>query len=83
MHYEFVDDHVIAPEWYGAYGHPLKAFEWLRHNDPVRYVRPEGFQPFWAIIADLVFIKPEPRLFLNHYNTTPHKGPIHNNGDQP
>ncbi|MBL6687242.1 MAG: cytochrome P450 [Pseudomonadales bacterium] len=67
MHYEFVDDHVIAPEWYGAYGHPLKAFEWLRLNDPVRYVRPEGFQPFWAISkhADLIEIEKQPEIFVS------------------
>ena len=67
MPYAFEDDHVIAPDWYGEFGHPLEAFAWLRHNDPVRWVDPEGFRGFWAISkhADIVEIEKQPELFVS------------------
>ena len=65
--YQFHDDDVIAPEIYGRIGHPHEAFAWLRQNDPLRYVRPEGFRPFWVVTkhADIVEIEKQPEIFAS------------------
>jgi cytochrome P450 len=63
----FNDDDVIAPEIYGRIGHPHRAFAWLRANDPLRYVEPSRFRPFWAVTkhADIVEIEKQPELFAS------------------
>jgi len=65
--YQFRDDDVIAPEVYGRGGHPHDAFTWLRANDPLRYVRPSAFRPFWAVTrhADIVEIEKQPEIFAS------------------
>ena len=47
--YNFADADVIAPEVYVEQGHPHQAFAWLRKNDPLRKVQPEGYEPFWVV----------------------------------
>jgi len=65
--YTFHDDDVIAPEVYGRIGHPQQAFAWLRANDPLRLVKPEGFRPFWVVTkhADIVEIEKQPEIFAS------------------
>lgn len=65
--YLFQDADVIAPEVYGERGHPLEAFAWLRANDPLRKVHPEGFQPFWVVTKhqDIIEIEKQPDIFLS------------------
>jgi hypothetical protein len=65
--YEFHDDDVIAPEIYGRIGHPHEAFAWLRRNDPLRMVHPQGFRPFWVVTkhADIVEIEKQPEIFAS------------------
>jgi len=65
--YEFHDDDVISPELYGRIGHPHQTFAWLRANDPLRYVRPEGFRPFWAVTrhTDIIEIEKQPDVFAS------------------
>jgi hypothetical protein len=65
--YTFDDDDVIAPEIYGRAGHPHHVFRWLRANDPLRYVRPRSFRPFWAVTrhADIVEIEKQPDVFAS------------------
>lgn len=65
--YAFSDDDVIAPEVYGRIGHPHEAFRWLRANDPLRYLQPTSFRPFWAVTrhADLVEIEKQPEVFAS------------------
>jgi cytochrome P450 len=65
--YAFHDDDVIAPEVYGRIGHPHQTFAWLRANDPVRFVQPEGFRPFWTVTrhADIVEIEKQPDVFVS------------------
>jgi hypothetical protein len=65
--YQFHDDDVIAPEIYGRIGHPHQAFAWLRANDPLRYVKPTGFRPFWVVTkhADIVEIEKQPEVFAS------------------
>ena len=63
--YSFHDKDVIDPAIYEEHGHPHFAFKWLRANDPLRFVSPEGFQPFWAVTkhADIVEIEKQPGIF--------------------
>lgn len=65
--YQFHDDDVIAPETYGRIGHPHQAFAWLRANDPLRRVSPEGFRPFRVVTrhADVVEIEKQPEIFAS------------------
>lgn len=65
--YVFADRDVIDPEVYAATGHPHHAFAWLRVNDPLRKVEPEGYQPFWVVTkhADIVEIEKQPEVFTN------------------
>ena len=65
--YQFQDADVIAPEVYGRLGHPLEAFAWLRANDPLRKVEPEGYRPFWVVTRheDIVEIEKQPDIFLS------------------
>jgi cytochrome P450 len=67
VQYEFHDEDVIAPEVYGRSGHPHQAFAWLRANDPLRYVKPAGFRPFWAVTkhADIIEVEKQPDLFAS------------------
>ena len=65
--YDFNDDDIIAPEIYGRVGHPHHAFAWLRANDPLRYVQPTQFRPFWAVTkhADVIEVEKQPELFAS------------------
>ncbi|HIG43003.1 MAG: cytochrome P450 [bacterium] len=65
--YQFRDEDVIAPDVYARVGHPHQAFAWLRQNDPLRKVQPEGFQPFWVVSkhADIIEIEKQAALFTN------------------
>jgi cytochrome P450 len=65
--YEFQDRDVIDAEVYAEVGHPQHAFAWLRANDPLRMVNPEGFQPFWVVTkhADITEIEKRPDVFTN------------------
>ncbi|XOV86762.1 MAG: cytochrome P450 [Pseudomonadota bacterium] len=65
--YQFRDEDVISPAVYRAHGHPHQAFAWLRANDPLRLVSPEGYRPFWVVTkhADLIDIEKRPELFAN------------------
>ena len=65
--YQFQDRDVIDPEVYAEVGHPQHAFAWLRANDPLRMVHPEGFQPFWVVTkhADITEIEKQPDIFTN------------------
>lgn len=65
--YRFHDDDVISPAVYGRRGHPHDAFRWLRANDPLRFVKPENFEPFWAVTrhADIVEVEKQPEVFAS------------------
>jgi cytochrome P450 len=65
--YEYADEHVIAPEYYGEHGHPHEAFAWLRKNDPLRVINAPMFRPFRAITRheDLITVEKQPELFTN------------------
>jgi cytochrome P450 len=65
--YEFADNDVISPEVYEKAGHPRDAFAWLRENDPLRLVSPDGYKPFWVVTKheDIVEIEKQPDIFTS------------------
>lgn len=65
--YKFQDRDVIEPAVYEQVGHPHQAFAWLRANDPLRLIEPEGFRPFWVVTkhADITEIEKQPDIFTN------------------
>ncbi len=65
--YQFRDADVISPEVYGRLSHPHEAFAWLRANDPLKYLEPEGFKAFWAVTkhADIIEIERQPEIFAS------------------
>lgn len=65
--YTFDDKDVIDPQVYLEQGHPHTAFAWLRANDPLRKVEPEGYRPFWVVTkhADVVEIEKNPELYAS------------------
>ena len=42
-------------------------FAWLRENDPLKCLSPEGFEPFWNVTkyADIKTIEGNKKLFIN------------------
>jgi cytochrome P450 len=61
------DKDVIDPEVYKQVGHPQHAFAWLRANDPLRMVEPDGYRPFWVVTryADITEIEKQPEIFTS------------------
>jgi len=67
VNYQFNDNDVISPEVYARSGHPHEAFSWLRENDSLRKVYPDGFDPFWAVTKHehIIEIEKQPELFAS------------------
>lgn len=42
-------------------------FTWLRNNDPMRFMQPEGFDPFWNLTKheDIKQVEGKKRIFIN------------------
>ena len=68
--------HTTSPEIDAAIVNPAswaddreihEQLRWLRHNDPVRFLEPEGFDPFWSITkyADIEEIESNNAVFIN------------------
>jgi cytochrome P450 len=71
-----MDLHTTTPELDNALVLPAnwadeegmhRQFQWLRNNDPVRFLQPEGFDPFWSITKynDIKAIEGNKKLFIN------------------
>lgn len=56
---------VISARFYGEHGYPHEAWTRLRAESPVHFMRPEGYQPFWAVTkhADIVEVSKQPDKF--------------------
>jgi len=50
---------------YAERGYPHEVWTWLRAHDPVAYVQPPGFEPFWALTkhADILEVAKQPTRF--------------------
>lgn len=57
---------VDAANWADEQG-IHRQFAWLRKNDPVRFLQPEGFDPFWSITKynDIKEVEQNKRIFIN------------------
>ena len=57
---------VDAANWADEQG-IHRQFEWLRQNDPIRFLEPEGFDPFWSITKynDIKEVELNKRIFIN------------------
>jgi cytochrome P450 len=56
---------VISARQYGERGYPHPAWARLRRESPVHFMRPQGYEPFWAITkhADIVEVSRQPEIF--------------------
>ena len=62
-----LDDALVDTVRWGDEGWVHAQFAWLRENEPVRRMAPDGFDPYWSITrhADIKAIEGNKRLFIN------------------
>jgi cytochrome P450 len=56
---------VISARGYGERGYPHAEWARLRRESPVHFMRPEGYDPFWAVTkhADITEVSKQPKVF--------------------
>jgi len=56
---------VISARHYGESGYPHAEWARLRRESPVHFMRPPGYQPFWAVTkhADITEVSKQPEIF--------------------
>lgn len=66
-----IDDEIVHPELYANEDEIHALFAKLRAEDPVRYMEPRGFRPFWSITkhADIQEIERQSDKFVNGLRT--------------
>jgi cytochrome P450 len=66
-----LDDAIVHPDLYADEEAIHALYGMLRRDDPVRWITPEGFRPFWAITkhADLLEIERQNELFVSSKRT--------------
>ena len=62
-----LDNAIVDPASWADERGIHEQLRWLREHDPVRYLRPEGFEPFWSInrYADIKEIESKKAVFIN------------------
>ena len=62
-----LDNAIVDPANWADERGIHEQLRWLRDHDPVRYLRPEGFEPFWSIsrYADIKEIESKKVVFIN------------------
>lgn len=62
-----LDEGLVNPKFWADEEWLHEQFRWLRANDPIRYIEPDAFDPFWSITrhADILAIEGDKRLFIN------------------
>ncbi len=62
-----LDNALVAPARWADEQGIHEQLAWLRRNDPLRWLEPEGFDPFWSVTryADIREIEQNKRVFLN------------------
>ena len=62
-----LDHAIIDPIMWADEDAIHEQLKWLRANDPLRYVEPEGFEPFWCVTkyADIKEIEGNKAVFIN------------------
>jgi len=66
-----IDDEIVNPELFANEDEIHALFAKLRAEDPVRYMEPAGFRPFWSITkhADIQEIEKQNNKFVNGQRT--------------
>ena len=44
-----IDQALVSSEFWADEAGVHDQLTWLRQNDPVRWLQPEGYEPFWCI----------------------------------
>ena len=62
-----LDQALVNPEFWSHEQEVHELLTWLRHNDPLRYLEPEGFAPFWNVTKydDIKTIEGNKKVFIN------------------
>ena len=62
-----IDNAIVSPSNWGNEKWMHDQFAWLRENDPLKCLSPEGFEPFWNVTkyADIKTIEGNKKLFIN------------------
>ena len=62
-----LDDAIIDPSRWANEHWIHSQFTWLRKNDPIRRMSPQGFDPFWSITRynDIIEIEGNKLVFIN------------------
>ncbi len=62
-----LDDGLVDTANWGDEAWVHAQFEWLRANDPVRRMAPNGYDPFWSLSrhADVKAVEADSKLFIN------------------
>ena len=62
-----LDQALVNPEFWSHEQEVHELLTWLRHNDPLRYLEPEGFAPFWNVTKydDVKTIEGNKKVFIN------------------
>ncbi len=66
-----VDDAVVNPDVYAEPSEIHALFAKLRREDPLRFMQPTGFRPFWSVTrhADILEIEKRSDIFVNRLRT--------------
>ena len=59
-----IDNAIVSPSNWGNEKWMHDQFAWLRENDPLKCLSPEGFEPFWNVTkyADIKTIEGNKKL---------------------
>ena len=62
-----LDGAIVSPANWAHENWVHAQFAWLRENDPIRWMSPDGFDPFWSITrhGDIRSIESDKSLFIN------------------
>ena len=62
-----LDDALVSTKRWADEAWVHAQFAWLRENDPVRWMSPNGFDPFYSVTrhADIKAIESDKKLFIN------------------
>ena len=62
-----LDDALVDAARWADEGWIHAQFAWLRAHEPVRWMAPDGFEPYWSITrhADIKAVEGDKRLFIN------------------
>lgn len=66
-----LDDAIVNPDLYADEDGIHALYASLRRDDPLRFMRPNGFRPFWAVTkhADILEIEKRSDVFVNRLRT--------------